>query len=382
MAAAVVGYAQGQAVLLGDDPLDYFIKTSRKVGIGLITAGAIIGTVGWYAKAAATTAMSNEQNVIGNIGAIFSNIKAPTFQPAPSGTAPVLTANPIQDVQNFFGDAWSDVQAAGSDIAQIGAAMGTLGEDLAVGIIDVAKAILAFILHFPDILWNGAVWGVGGAVADILNWLFPYLIVFGMIMVAVSVVASFLRYVWKVAIADGFKASLVKAQVRVGARVESFWDKVFHNYQAPVTVAVAPDPVVPVSETPPGIDAARAAEPQQSEPEPAGGAVTTTALEPAPDTAPVESPGSSVTAPPETPPVVPMNEVAPSGPVSPGEAPPPPQTNGTTAQTEQLLGGVPPPGWTDEQVQSYLKEAPPPEEEEPEPLTGAAVSARAAELLA
>ena len=133
MALGVVTQALGdQAERFKDDPLLYLIRVCRTTGVGLIVTGVAMGAAGWFMKAAATTAMNNEMNIVGNIGVIFSNIKTPTFQPAPTGTAPVLGPNPIQDVQNFFGDTWSDVQAAGSDVAQIGAVMGTLAEDVGI----------------------------------------------------------------------------------------------------------------------------------------------------------------------------------------------------------------------------------------------------------
>ena len=104
----------------------------------------------------------------------------------------------MQGVQNFFADAWSDVQAAGADVAQTGAVLGTLGEDVAIGIVDLAKSFLGFVMHFPDILWNGLVWGIGGAIADVLTWVFPWLILFGGILLVASMVAWGARALWEI----------------------------------------------------------------------------------------------------------------------------------------------------------------------------------------
>ena len=97
-------------------------------------------------------------------------------------------------MQNFFGDTWSDVQAAGQDLAQIGAVMGTLAEDVGIAIVDVAKALLGFTMHFPDLLWNGLVYGIGGAAADVMTWAFPWLIIFGGILLLASVVVQGIRW--------------------------------------------------------------------------------------------------------------------------------------------------------------------------------------------
>jgi hypothetical protein len=400
LAEPALAFARQQSQALADDPLGYLIRTSRRVGIGMIVAGVAMGAASWYLKAAATTAANNELNVVGNIGTIFSNIKAPTFQPKPAGTAPVLGPNPIQDIQNFFSDAWSDVQAAGGDIAQIGAAMGTLAEDVAVGIIDVAKAILAFVTHFPDILWNGLVWGLGGAIADVLNWLFPYFIVFGVILLGVSLLASGLRWVWRVTVADGLRAASAKFQVRVAARGERFWDVVFGNFKHPVAAAVAPAPLEPVAAPPAAAHVESAEGVGKIAPGPP-------ALpgEVAVDGSHIES-GENVGKVAPGPPALP-GEV-PAGPEDVGKAPPAdfqapegvavspapesqaastvsPETNGSTAQTEQLLGGVPPPGWSQEDVNQYLAKtepAPVPEPEAEPELHGREAAARADELLA
>ena len=246
MALGVVTQALGdQAERFKDDPLLYLIRVCRTTGVGLIVTGVAMGAAGWFMKAAATTAMNNEMNIIGNIGVIFSNIKAPTFQPAPTGTAPVLGPNPIQDVQNFFGDTWSDVQAAGSDVAQIGAVMGTLAEDVGIALTDIAKSFLAFVMHFPAILWNGMVWGVGGAIADVMNWLFSYLIVFGIITLILSFVLSAARWIWMNFVSAGFKAATNKFAIRVEARSERFWDFIFGNFTHVQAVPVAAEPEVP-----------------------------------------------------------------------------------------------------------------------------------------
>lgn len=373
------------------DALGYLERTTRSVGMGMVVAGVAMGVVGWYLKAAATTAGNNELQVLQNIGSIYSNIKAPSFVPAPAGAAPINTGNALTDVQNFFADAWSDVQATGSDIAQIGGVMGTLGEDVADGLIDTAKAMLAFTMHFPDILWNGLVWGVGGAIADILNWAFPYLIVFGLILLAISVALGITKWLWNRVLKAGFDQALGKFQVRTEARSTRFWDGVFGNFKHPVTVPVAPEPAVPkavaVDATP---DVPMEALPEPSE-RPVGTPPEGTAEPTAPSGSPAPPGGETPSSAPETPPGVeppPTSppEAPPEAPAAPENAPGElPTTNGTTAQTQELLGGVTPPGWTQDDLNDYLSRAPPPEPA-PEPVPEAApsgieIARRADELL-
>ena len=304
-------FAERQGHALLEDPIDYFVKVSRKVGTGALIAGAAMGVGAYYLTAAATTAANNEMNVLTNIGTIFSNIKSPTFQPAPSGTAPLSWS--VQGVQNFFGDAWSDVQAVGSDIAQIGAAMGTLAEDLANGIIDVAKSILAFVMHFPDILWNGVVWGVGGAIGNILTWAFPWFIIIGGVLLIASVVAQAAKALWDSTIGEAAHEAWAEktAQVRDGLKAK--FRKILRVHSPPVPEsegkgAQLPDinepvndgPALPVTSagellgstkppedsSPPVVEVVRPAEVPETEPEEVGGAVSVADSQPPPEPEP------------------------------------------------------------------------------------------------
>ena len=378
-----------QARAFESDPLTYLINVSRRVGVGMIVSGCVLGATGWFLKASATTSGNNITNTLGSMSSVFSNIKQPSFQPAPMGSAPVLGPNPIQDIQNFGLDVASDLQGVLGDVAQAGGVLGTLGEDVAVGLIDIGKAILSFVMNFPQLLWNGLVWSVGGGIADVFNWLFSYLIVFGLILVAVSVAASVLRWLWAVSVSQGLRASVQKWSLRQEARVEAFWDKLLRNYRSVETVAVAPVPQETVStqppaasevagikapaeeevenpplnvETSPVIEAAPAAEAERTQPDEGGEGGPPTALAPDPN----REEGTAEA------------DVNPS---AAAEVPPPPirETNGTTEQTQDLLGGVPPPGWSEEDVERYLRAAPPPVEKK---WSGAEIAARADELLA
>jgi hypothetical protein len=211
---------------LVDDPLAWLVKILRIVGSVFLIVGFVLGTAGYYLKAAATTAANNEVGILGNIGQIFGNLKAPSFTPAAGGTAPLSFS--LQGIQNFFGDVWQDVQGAGSDVAQAGGVMGTLAEDVGIALTDVAKAILAFVQHFPDLLWNGLVWGVGGALADVVNWLFPYLILIGAILVGISFAIWGIRAAWRGILKAGWDEAWGEKQAELRGKVSGFFRKILH----------------------------------------------------------------------------------------------------------------------------------------------------------
>ena len=212
---------------IGDDPIAWVVRTLLRFGSALLIAGLVLGTFGYFLKAAATASANNELSVLGNIGTIFSNIKTPSFTAAATGTAPLSAS--LQGVQNFFGDAWQGVQAAGADIAQIGAVIGTLAEDVGIGLADLAKAFLAFVMHFPDILWNGLVWGVGGAIADLLNWIFPWLVILGAALLVIGLVIWGVRTLWDHTVGAAWKNASSKWLDRRRAGAEKLFDRLFHN---------------------------------------------------------------------------------------------------------------------------------------------------------
>jgi len=212
---------------IGDDPIAWVVRTLLRFGSALLIAGLVLGTFGYFLKAAATASANNELSVLGNIGTIFSNIKTPSFTAAATGTAPLSAS--LQGVQNFFGDAWQGVQAAGADIAQIGSVIGTLAEDVGIGLADLAKAFLAFVMHFPDILWNGLVWGVGGAIADLLNWIFPWLVILGAALLVIGLVIWGVRTLWDHTVGAAWKNASSKWLDRRRAGAEKLFDRLFHN---------------------------------------------------------------------------------------------------------------------------------------------------------
>ena len=239
MAAALatpgLSFAQQQLEEFSQDPVVYFIQVCRRVGLVSLIVGVVMGTIGYYLKASATAAGNNAISVLGNIGTIFSNIKAPTFQPAPTGTAPVSAS--LQGIQNFFGDAWKTLTAAGADIAQIGGAMGTLAEDVADGLIDIAKSALAFTMHFPTLLWDGLVLGVGGSIADLLNWAFPWFIILGGALLIASLVAQGIRAAWKPTVGAAWSESFAEWSDRRRVAAKARFDKILRN-PAPAPPAV------------------------------------------------------------------------------------------------------------------------------------------------
>lgn len=249
MAGALLGpvetAAKRQWAEAGIDPWTWMGKNLLRVGLGLVVTGFAMGTVGYFTKASATAAMNTETATLQNMAAIFSNIVQPTFTPAPTGTAPVSAS--LQGIQNFAHDAWTDITAAGSDVAQAGAAIGTLAEDVGIALTDVAKVMLAGVMHGPQLVWNGLVWGIGGSIADVLDWLFPWFIIVGAIMVVLGTVILGAKKAWGSIAQPAWERSAGKWSERQEARLERGFDRLFGNFKTTETVPVAPTPTLAVA---------------------------------------------------------------------------------------------------------------------------------------
>jgi uncharacterized membrane protein len=218
---AVLERAESAKEAFEENPARWLVRTLLKAGTAFLLIGLSLGTFGYFLKAAATAAANNESNVLGNIGVIFQNLRLPTFVPSATGTAPLSAS--LAGIQNFAGDAWSDIQAAGGDIAQAGAIIGTLGEDVGMALADIAKAFLAFVMHFPDILWNGLVWAVGGAVADILNWLFPWLVIIGVALLILGMVLWGAAALWQNTVGAAWHEAWAEKEAALRARASGLF---------------------------------------------------------------------------------------------------------------------------------------------------------------
>ena len=256
---------QRQSEAFSLDPLAYFIQMARKVGIVSLISGIVLGIVGYYLKAAATGAMNNEASTLQDLANIFGNIKPLTFKPSPTGTAPLSFST--AGVQNFFNDAWTDVKALAGDAAQIGQLLGTLGEDTAIALVDLAKVGLGFVMHFPDILWNALVWGVGGSLADIINWVFPWLLILGGGLIFSSLVAQGVRWAWRSTIGAAWQESSAEWAGRARGRVKARFDRILGNPrpEAAKPSSGAPGPEIS-HETPPPEPSTPALEPGRAVP--------------------------------------------------------------------------------------------------------------------
>lgn len=188
MMGSVVASGLQKAEGLGSkESFDFLIQFLRKIGIITLFVGIAMAPLSIYILAAATTAKNNEIETLLNMRGVFSNIKTPAIHLTGLAPAPALSDNPVQSFFNFWGAAASDVSAIGSDLAAVGGALETVGADLANGFMDLAKVFYMATVHFPGLMWDGAVWTLGTAIGNILTFAFPYFILFGIISIAISI---------------------------------------------------------------------------------------------------------------------------------------------------------------------------------------------------
>lgn len=339
--AAQFAARQGRELL--QDPLAYFIEIARKVGVFSLIVGVLMAIAGYYLKASATAAMNAEKTTLGQLGAIFSNIAPLTFTPAATGSEPVTAT--LGGVQNFFSDVATDVKALGSDLAGIGGLLGTFAEDVGAGIVDVAKVFLGFVMHFPTILWNGLVWGVGGSVADVLNWAFPWLMILGGALIIASLIAQAARGAWQDTVGAAWKESVATWSERRRLGAKARFDRILRNRTVSASVGQGTD----VGKAPSshfqgseGIPGPSGSNPLEA---PAGGLVAGPQIDAPPD----HAAGADAAAEPIVGPA--------EGPGAGERLSPPSAAPGDPPPTEVVLVEPPPGQLTEEQLQRVLGEA-------------------------
>jgi hypothetical protein len=282
------------------DPLLWLEEKLWKWGWGLLALGFILSAVGFLLRTGAMRAINDEQAFLAQEQAIFSNLGAPAL--------PSLSWNVGQDIGIVAGDA-----------AKIAA---WVPGEIYNGIKDVGQSIWLGLKNLPRLLWDDAAIVVGMLFGNLFDYIFPFLIVFGAIMVVVAMALRFVR-------------SVIVPRVHIAARAR--FQKViaepldrWFGTQAQIPAAVQERAATERVETIGGEEttAAEAAAAEQlgrsSAPE-------------APPAAPAAVP------PPETPPPL----EPPGEPPAPPEGPPeggsePPLPVGTpTEETEEQLGEIP-----------------------------------------
>ena len=186
-AAKVAQYGLRKAEAVAHDfaesPVDRILDWMVKLGAVLLGAGGLLSLVGYFLKVQSGRALNDAGSTIANIASVFSNVK---YDPPQSPYQSVTTSNPLNDVVNFSNDVWARAQNAFSDVSSGLSAVGT-------ALADIPKAIYQTFIHIPGLLWDTAVGGLGGAIADVCIFLFPYLLVFGAILLVAGLV---LKWSW------------------------------------------------------------------------------------------------------------------------------------------------------------------------------------------
>ena len=331
---AALSYGERQAKAIAEDPWNWVSRMLIRAGTAFIIGGFAMGTAGYFLKASATAAGNREVAIIQNGGAIFSNIKPLSFTPAATGTAPLSFS--LQGIQNFGQDVEQDLSAVKSDLAGVGGVMVAGAEDIGIAIVDLAKSFLFFAMHTPDLIWDGLVWGIGGGLADVLNWLFPWLIIAGAIMLVIGFAIKIGTHVWDQLAAEPWAKAEAKWASRLAARAEARFDRLLGNKpEAPALEAPPTSTAVGSAEKPVPVGEPVPIPDRQLEPEPA----------PAPS-APVAPATPALSAPAET-----------STPTPPLSVETPVPGGATTEEVEDHLGTVPNRAPTPEELKKLAEES-------------------------
>jgi hypothetical protein len=186
IAGALTGTVTRVASDVAEDPLGWAIGFLLKVGSIMIGAGLVLGFIAYILNGYAAKTLGDIGTEAAQIWGVFGNV---TYDPTTQPLLSVTTSNPVSDIQNMGSDiyrgldnAWNDMSAGLSAIA--------------TALSDLPPAILAIATHGPQILWDGLVGLVGEGLGDLLTWLFPWLIVTGILMLALGLALKAVRWTW------------------------------------------------------------------------------------------------------------------------------------------------------------------------------------------
>jgi len=314
VAAPLVGWglkrAEEGATAFLEAPIDRILDWMIRLGFILLGTGGLMSLAGYFLKVQSGRALNDAGTIIANIAAIFSNVK---YNPPQSPYKSVTTPNPLDDVVNFANDVWSGAQNAYNDVASGLGAIETALKDL-------PKAIYQTFIHIPGLMWDTAVGGLGGAIADVFIWLFPYLLVFGAILLVGGLI---LKWAWPRVKAAGAGVE-VAAQDRFRYELDRHGWHPFQALEARIRgpaphyapgVSSVGGPTGEVAQAPPVLQEVPGASPRGDSPP----------AEPAPpESVPPEAPPSA----PETP----------EGIQAPPEVEKPVPVGSSTEETEEVLG--------------------------------------------
>ena len=190
MAGALLGGASKVVSGAGEDPVGWLIGFLIKAGSILLGVGLVLSYAAYLLNVYASKTLGDIGTEAAQIWGVFGNV---AYNPQNQPLLPVATSNPLSDIQNFGADIYRGLDNSWSDMSS---ALGTISQSLQ----DIPPALLAIATHGPKILWDGLVGLVGEGLGDLLTFLFPWLIITGILMLALGLVLKGLQWVWRVAI--------------------------------------------------------------------------------------------------------------------------------------------------------------------------------------
>jgi hypothetical protein len=197
-----------------EDPIHAVIKFLTAVGLIGVGIGAVMAVVGYFLKSSSGAAAADAASTLQKIGGVFGNV---SFSTASTTLSPVTGNGAMADLDNFVSDIENVLQSTWSDITGGVSAIATT-------ISDIPKALFVGLTSLPHLTWDFLVWAGGGAVADVANYVYPYLVVGGFIALAAAFVLSYFNKYVRPVFSEKWAAWSKK---NVTDKIGSVLDKVF-----------------------------------------------------------------------------------------------------------------------------------------------------------
>jgi hypothetical protein len=243
----LAGAARAELAQVEDDPLGFIIKAMRVFGVIFLAVACLCGVIGYYLKGEsvrskneAGTQAQTVLNAWGNVGAQFNNL-LPLDNPLENGNASITGGNVLSDLSNLGSDIVNDVEGVAGDLWTGVQDLGKALEDIPPAIWAMGTALGTTGLTVPSLLWNELVYALGGSIANVMLWWFPYALAAGIGLLLGSMALSMARSTWRITAMEAYKD---QQRIWAARQRKKIWEPLFARaFRNPAPTTGKPEPV-------------------------------------------------------------------------------------------------------------------------------------------
>ena len=177
---------QAREAIEREGVIDWLGNSLIKTGTLTLVAGVILSGLAYMLNGFSAKALNDAGAQGAAITGVFSNVG---YDPSQMPMLPIVTSSPVEDMSNFGQDVYRVFSNAGSDV--------TAGlQAVATALADIPRALVAIGAHGPSMVWSELTGLVAEAIGDLFTFIFPWLIIFGLILAVAGAAIKAGKWLW------------------------------------------------------------------------------------------------------------------------------------------------------------------------------------------